>query len=384
MFSSERVCRISAALFEAPASSVVSVLRTALTRYFDVSEVELYLPDYRLISLRPLDSITGAAELFVDRSAQGRVFAAGEPLIEGSGRLLLPVTARGRRVGVLDVEPPAKAGSESLEELGEIAEVLGWVLIMAGAETDRFSNARRQRRLTVAAEIQWDLLPGGSFDLDRLALACQLEPAYAIAGDNYDWAVNGRRLTVTISNGMGEGMQAALLTSLTVGALRNARRSGADLAEQAGQAGDAVHSRHGGKEFVATLLLEVDLTTGTVQAVDAGSPILLRSPAGAPFTRVDLDQQLPLGMFAGTTYVTQTFQLEPGDRLLAVSDGMHGARSPRGEVFGERALERTAKAGRRLSATEAVRALVRELISHHDGTDLRDDAVAVCLDWGDR
>lgn len=384
MFNSERVRQVSTALFEAPASSVVSALRTALSRYFGISAVELYLPDFRLSSLRPLDSDTGAVEIFVDGSPQGRVFAAAEPLAHEPGRILLPVNARGRRLGVLDVELPDNAESESLAEVIEIAEVLGLVLILAGGETDHFTNARRRRRLTVAAEIQWDLLPAASFIYDAFTLACQLEPAYAIAGDNYDWSVNGRHLTVTISNGMGEGMQAALLTSLTVGALRNARRSGADLAEQAGQAGDAVHSRHGGKEFVATLLLEIDMTTGVVQAVDAGSPILLRSPTGRPFSQVDLDQQLPLGMFAGTTYVSQTFQLDPGDRLLAISDGMHDARSPQGEAFGDRALERAARAARRFSAAESVRALIRELINHHDGTDLRDDAVAICLDWSDR
>jgi serine phosphatase RsbU (regulator of sigma subunit) len=379
---SPRVCEISASLFTAPAERVLDALHAGLAEHFGATGATMLLVDYRTTMLRPLG--TERPPEAIDSSTGGRVFAAQQPWSDEKGRVLLPVTARGRRLGVLEVLFGAPPAPGVLGELAELAALSGCALHLADRETERFARARRAQRLTLPAEIQWDLLPAGSHVQDGYELGAQLEPAYAVAGDNFDWAADGNRLTITVTNGMGTGIQAAMLTALAVGALRNARRSGADLAEQAGLANDAVHARYGGREFVETLLLQVDTRTGEVAAIDAGSPWLLRSPGGArnaePFERVPLEQQLPLGMFSETAYVPQPVRLEPGDRLLAVSDGLHGALSPDGERFSDRLLDRTARATRRITACEAARALVRALIVHHDGTDLGDDAVVLCLD----
>jgi serine phosphatase RsbU (regulator of sigma subunit) len=232
----------------------------------------------------------------------------------------------------------------------------------------------------MAAELQWELLPGRSLGDDRFLVAGQLEPAYAVYGDHFDWTLAGDRLTLTVLNGDGDGLDAALLTAVAVNAMRNARRSGANIVEQAELAGDAVHSRYGGAVHAATLLLEIDLVSGRVEAVDAGSPraVIARERDIRPVT---LEQQLPLGMFGETRYEIQRFRLEPADRLLVVSDGVHaatpGGRAPYGETALLTALRRT----RLQPATEAVGTVMRNLREYHAGTDPDDDAVSVCLDW---
>jgi serine phosphatase RsbU (regulator of sigma subunit) len=162
--------------------------------------------------------------------------------------------------------------------------------------------------------------------------------------------------------------------------MRNARRSGANIVEQAELASDAVHARHGGMAHVATLLLEIDLDGGDVEAVDAGSPRAMIGRDGE-IRPVVLEQQLPLGMFAEVRYETQRFRLHPGDRLLVVSDGVHaatpGGRAPYGETALPSALRRT----RLQPATDAVGTVMRGLRDYHAGEDRADDAVMVCLDW---
>jgi serine phosphatase RsbU (regulator of sigma subunit) len=250
----------------------------------------------------------------------------------------------------------------------------------AGRDTDRYHQARRRARLTMAAELQWDLLPGRSLADDRFLIAGQLEPAYAVCGDHFDWSVSGDRLTVTVLNGFGDGLDAALLTASAVNAMRNARRSGAGIVEQAELASDAIWSGRGGAAHAATLLLEIDLVHGDVEAVDAGSPRAMIAREGE-FKPILLEQQLPLGMFGEIRYETQAFVLEPGDRLLVVSDGVHatapGGRSP----YGEAGLLSAIRRARLQPATEAVGTVIRSLRDYHAGADLIDDAVAVCLDW---
>ena len=116
----------------------------------------------------------------------------------------------------------------------------------AGRDTDRYRRVHRRERLTMAAELQSERLPGRSLGDERFTVAGQLEPAYAVHGDHYDWAVNGDRLTITVLNGFGDGLTAALLTTTAGNAMRNARRSGANIVEQAELASDAVYSCHAG------------------------------------------------------------------------------------------------------------------------------------------
>lgn len=70
---------------------------------------------------------------------------------------------------------------------------------------------------------------------------------------------------------MGEGIDASLLTGLAVAALRNARRAGLPVADQAALADQAVFAQHGGTKYAAALLLDIELATGAVRAIDAGS-----------------------------------------------------------------------------------------------------------------
>ncbi|MWA03784.1 SpoIIE family protein phosphatase [Actinomadura sp. LD22] len=72
--------------------------------------------------------------------------------------------------------------------------------------------------------------------------------------------------------------------------------------------------------------------------------------------------------------------MEPGDRLVIVSDRVFSARSARGE-FGARALEQATRRSRLQDTADVPLTIVNELIEHHEGANLADDAVVVCLDW---
>ncbi|MFE6527687.1 serine/threonine-protein phosphatase [Streptomyces sp. WAC05458] len=366
---------------------LLDAVRRVLVEQYAADSVELFMADYGLTVLQPVSVLPHTMEpVSVHNSPEGRAFGAQEPFVEdapggGSVRAHLPVSVRGDRLGVLSVVLPGGDHVRGcLAELAEIAEVLGREVVVAERDTDLYLQARRKDRLTLAAEMQWQLLPGRSCTRPEYELGAQLEPAYAIFGDNFDWSATAEHLMLYVTNGMGEGIEASLLTNLAINALRNARRAGLPISDQAALADQAVYAQYRGECYLSMLMFDFELATGRARVVDAGSPQMLRLRAGS-VERVELEAQLPLGMFEETDYVAQEFRVEPGDRLLFVSDGVYAVASPKGEAYGDAALARAIQATRLLPAAEVPRAVLRELTGHRGRPVPDDDALVVCLDW---
>ncbi|GAA3491355.1 PP2C family protein-serine/threonine phosphatase [Streptomyces cremeus] len=407
----DRFATAAQALRTALPHALVDTVRAVCADQYGAIAVDLWMADYAMTMLQPVTVPPYTAQPVPIRTSEpGRALGAQEPFIcrarypkptrthlsrptkplakqpepVPAVTAHLPVSVRGDRLGVLSVTVPEGGDSpQVLAELVQLADVLAHELVVADRDTDLYLQARRASRLTLAAEMQWQLLPGRSCTRPEYTLGAQLEPAYAIYGDNFDWATTADTLTLTATNGMGEGIKAALLTNLAVNALRNARRAGLSLADQAALADQALYAEHRGAQHVAALLFEFDLATGAFEVIDAGSPKIWRLRKGS-VEPIELEAQLPLGMFEDTPYIPQHHTIEPGDRLLIVSDGVYASTSKHGELFSARHLTRALSETRLLPATQVPHAVLETHAAHHvPGAD-SDDAMIICLDWHGR
>ncbi|WP_181849071.1 PP2C family protein-serine/threonine phosphatase [Streptomyces parvulus] len=383
----DRLTSVERALRAATPNALLDVVTVALMEQYGASRVELRMADYGMRSLQAVETVPFTTEpVLIHDSPQGRAFGSQEPFVvdDPDGHAVtvhLPVTIRGDRLGVLSVTMPEDRHADALiPEMQHLCDVLGHEILVAERDTDLYVLARRAARLTLAAEMQWQLLPGRACTRPEFSLGGHLEPAYAIFGDNFDWSASADHLTLTVTNGMGAGIEAALLTNLAVNAMRNARRAGLGLADQAALADQAVYAQYRGSAYVSVVLLRFDLATGDVEAVDAGSPRIWRMREGE-VDSLPLEEQLPLGMFEDTTYTSEHFRVLPGDRLLIGSDGVYDSVSPAAEKYGERALARSLTATRLLPPQQVPGAVLRELATYRGSTPLDDDALVVCLDW---
>ena len=380
----DRSLAVERRLRDVPPHELPSALRAALREHFGAQSVELLMADYSLTELCQVSTLPYTTEpMPVEGSVPGAAFVAQTATFEPDGAAVtgyLPVTVRGDRLGVLAVTLPAEPEPPVWAELGRFAETLAHELFVADRDTDLYIQARRSSRLTLAAEMQWQLLPGRACSRAEFALGGQLEPAYAIYGDCFDWSASAHKLAVTLINGMGEGSEAALLTNLAVNALRNARRAGVGLDAQAELADQAIYAHYRGREHVAALLLEFDLATGAVDALDAGSPRLWRLRDGK-VERIHFDEQLPLGAFEDTVYEVERFHALAGDRFVFVSDGVYNAMGPQGQLYGDAELTDAVLATAELPAAHVPGAVLKELSTRRHGAHAEDDAMVVCLDW---
>jgi serine phosphatase RsbU (regulator of sigma subunit) len=386
---SDFVGHLHRTLDAAPPYALPAVVSSVLAEAVGAKAVVLLLADYGELTLEQVSPI-GAGEsegesVPMDGTPAGRAFLTQEPVDlpdENGLRIYFPVSVRAERVGVLDVLLPETPTQARREALGRAAVVVGYVVATARRYTDLFERVRRRRDLILAAEIQWELLPVLAYDADELSVAGALEPAYAIAGDSFDYAVEHEHIHVAITDGMGHGLRAAMLGSLAVSALRHARRRGRDVLAQAKEASQVLHDQFGGDQFVTGVILNLEVPTGRVDLVNAGHPQPWLARNGT-VTELDLFADFPLGLFPGVDYRLQRAALEPGDRLILVSDGVLEATAGADDEFGTDRLREVIAGTRDHAPTEVVRHVTRAVIDHRQ-EPLRDDATVVCLDWRGR
>ncbi|MEU4216433.1 PP2C family protein-serine/threonine phosphatase [Actinoplanes sp. NPDC026623] len=313
-----------------------------------------------------------------DGGPQEQALRAQHVLVEYDGDQYVvraPVTQRGEAIGLLEIALPAAPGDAAVQWVSRSAHTLAFVVIANRRHTDLFEWGQRSSPFTLAAEIQRRLLPSSfTCEADSFTLAGWLEPAASIAGDTFDYSVARDVLHMSITDAVGHGVHSALTATLCVSALRNARRRGATLLEQAQAADEAlIADAPINSPFTTGLLGRLELTTGVFAVVNAGhpAPLLVRDGVAQP---IPLLVNRPFGVLRDKPYRTSEVQLKPGDRLVLLTDGMLERGAAALDVSA-RLLDLKA-----LHPREVVRVL-GDLVVDAAGPVLPDDACLLILDW---
>ena len=349
-------------------------------------EIVLYLVDFEQEILQPL--VDGSApevplEESVSATLAGRAFQSGEVVVAdrpGGLRVWVPVFEHSVRTGVLalTVDDGAPDVIDHCSSLGVLA---GLLVASAARYTDLVHVRRRGRSMSLAASMQWDLLPPLTMRADRVVVAGMLEPAYEVAGDAFDHSINGERVDLAVFDGMGHGIASTLLTTLALGTYRHQRRERRDLASTHATIDSAIEMQFGPDAFVTGVLVRLDTRTGLLELTNAGhpAPLLLRDRQVVGELTADICA--PFGVGSRCERATAV-TLQPGDTVVLYTDGVVEARGPDGQEFGvdrlRDLLEREAASER--APEEVLRRLVRAVLEHQAGL-LRDDATLVLLQW---
>jgi len=349
----------------------------------------LYVIDYEQAQLVPVGfgidlADGGGPAVPVEGTLAGRVWQTQQVLsapTDHGWRVWAPLVERAERLGVLEAGFPA-LDDDTVELCGDLGYLVGHLLSTAERYTDAIKARRRRKKMSLAAEMQWDmLLPPLGFRCPDIEVTGRLEPAYEVGGDAFDYSLNAGTLSFAFFDAMGHSVHSTMASALALAAYRHARRRGLPLAETAHAIDDALSAQFDGEVFVTGHLGELEVATGEITWVNAGHPDALVVRAGRVCAELHAPPWCPLGLGLAPMGIGR-FCLEPEDRVLFYSDGVVEARPARGEQWGIERLRTRFEVhfAEGIAPAELLRRIVAEVCTHRDAP-LADDASLLLIEW---
>ncbi|MGW2650350.1 PP2C family protein-serine/threonine phosphatase [Streptomyces sp. NPDC001393] len=344
----------------------------------------IYLVDLRQRLLIPLDE--ALEPLPVEGSSGGWAYRTLSPQVADAhdGSIVwVPLVDGAERLGVVAVGTTLPDEAR-MRRSRMLADVFAMLITSKRAYSDWLAARTRTATMALPAEMLRAFLPPHTVGSRRCVSTAVLEPAYDIAGDAFDHSVVKNILHTMILDGMGHDLTAGLTTSVAMAAVRNARRSGGDLADIVGSVDQAL-AHWLPDHFCTGVVCRLDAETGVLRWVNCGHPppLLIRAERvleGA----LDSPPQPPIGLageLPGARHVHEVV-LEPGDCVLLYTDGVVEARDAAGAEFGlDRFTDfiiRSSAAGQR--PAEVLRLLIHAILGHQRN-QLRDDVTILLFEW---
>jgi hypothetical protein len=216
--------------------------------------------------------------------------------------------------------------------LGTISTILS-ILIITVMLLTRFVRSQRlqeQWKLEIeqARSIQLVLIPEQLPAIKGLRIRSEYHPAREVGGDFFQILPLDKEgdALIVVGDVTGKGLQAGMLVALIVGAIRTAARQSTDPAQILAILNDQMTEREHASATCEILRIS---NNGAVTMAHAGHP-----PPYLNGIEVQMEGALPLGMISGIDFPSQSLQLQPGDELTLMSDGVAEAQDSRGRLFG--------------------------------------------------
>jgi sigma-B regulation protein RsbU (phosphoserine phosphatase) len=240
------------------------------------------------------------------------------------------------------------------------------------------SEARLERDLRRAQEIQMHLMPGIAPKIPGLDVALHFQPARELGGDLYEFLSYGRdRQVIIVGDVSGKGAPAALYGAMASGTLRSLAPQKLPPPDMMKQLNVMFLERKIEGHFITLTYAIWEPRSRSLTLANAGMPLPILVRKGQ--CRAIRAEGVPLGLLEHTEYQAVAVSLETGDLLAFFSDGITEANDPQQEEFGSRRLESILRLNSEKPPQEIVNRVFEELKDFEAGRPQRDDQTLVIL-----
>jgi len=195
----------------------------------------------------------------------------------------------------------------------------------------------------LACAVQQKFMQGLGRSSRSLKYSAQCRQVRALGGDCYDFTPLAEdRVAFVVGDASGKGLPAALMIANVQSSLRTAALfTGDDPANLLKVVNHQAYSSLPEGRYTTLFYGVFDGVVGTVRYVNAGHnpPVVIRRDGSTDWLE---GGGPPVGMFPDSTYEEKMARLEPGDFVIAYTDGVIEATDPGGEQWGVQGLLRAA------------------------------------------
>jgi sigma-B regulation protein RsbU (phosphoserine phosphatase) len=228
----------------------------------------------------------------------------------------------------------------------------------------------------VACVVQERFMEAPDVKTQALTHSARCRQMRALGGDCFDFLpLPGRRVALTVADASGKGLPAALIIANVQSSLRTAALFAPEDAAAVVEAVNRQLHASSSTDRYATLFYGVfDEDTRTLQYVNAGHnpPMVIRADGSIIWLE---SGALPVGVFADTVYKARAVQLNPGDLIVAYTDGVVEAVNPAGEEWGVGGLLAALAASQRRQPDRMVQAAFNALDEFSDDSQTDDATI---------
>jgi len=256
----------------------------------------------------------------------------------------------------------------------------------------RLQAEQLEKDLDLARNIQRQLLPKRLPEPAGWQLAGANLPYQAVGGDLYDaWIASdppaggwqdeaeGDRLHFVVADISGKGLPAALMmTQLSAYLRARADRRVKNWGGLATRLNVRMNEVRDGFRYTTLFAASVNPDNGDLRFVNGGHnpPLLVRTDG--TFTRLDPTGPM-VGLLPGATFQQGHDLMQPGDVILAFTDGLVEAESLEGAELGDAALAQVVIDRPGAGADELLEALLVTAFKHMEGNGFRDDVTLLVV-----
>ena len=300
---------------------------------------------------------------------------------ETRSEMAIPLIYRGRVIGVVDLESPQL--SYFTEEHVRVFSTLAPQIAIAIENARLYervarSEARLERDLQRAQEIQMHLMPGTAPSIPGMEVALRFQPARELGGDLYDFLTYGKdRLVLAVGDVSGKGAPAALYGAMASGILRSLAPQKLSPPDLLRRLSLILLERKIEGHFITLTYAIWEPRMKTLRLANAGMPLPLLVRKGQ--CRPIRAEGIPLGLLEHAQYQEVSVGLQSGDLFAMFSDGIVEAANTKYEEFGPRRLENVLRQNFHRSPQEIIDTLFEEVREFEQGRPPRDDQTIVLL-----
>lgn len=284
-------------------------------------------------------------------------------------------------VGVIQIvtrDPDHAFSEDDLDLLASLAAQASMAVENARLHEEQVLRRELERDLEFATQVQLGFLPKSRPVVPDYSFGDYYEAALSVGGDYFDYvSLPDGRVAMAIGDVAGKGMPAALLMARLYSSTRFQLLTKKSIEAAISGLNEELASSGLGHRFITFLLMLIDPAEHTISIVNAGHlPPLLRKQSGEVIPLAREAASLPLGIMPELTYSSEQIEIEPGDTILAYTDGVTEAMNENHEIYGsERLMSFLSRSD--LPISDLISELVEHVEQFTGEATLRDDTCII-------